>query len=267
MLRDRFSSQWLVYGHQALNFWLASETITCYGRYSMEAIMMDFDQLMLLGAFGSGALTAGCIVYNHLTKKWEKKEREADRRGELRVYIRLEEKRQATLPSINRALFLPYRSTDSSAELRSFRVRDEYVYVLESDHTGWVGFAIPEVLESLRDGEYVDDMRLQVPIAGPGQNHAGKSLVVDGYTIPVYPRHFKDFRVDNQGRIPDPQKFSQVRHWVSLGKAFQEAYGAKGESFFDSYRKLFPQSALNEAITRRRHLDHMRLEYESLGGK
>ena len=70
--------------------------------------------------------------------------------------------------------------------IRTFHVYHAYLLVYDERGDGWIGFIMPETLESLRAGEYVQ-RDYHVPVRGRGQQLFGDPIHLEGRHIDVYP--------------------------------------------------------------------------------
>lgn len=74
-----------------------------------------------------------------------------------------------------------------AARARTYSLR-RYLHVIVFDEhgDGWLGFLTRELLEDLRDGEYVMEGRF-VPLRGTNERNPGPPVFVDGVCVNTYP--------------------------------------------------------------------------------
>ena len=105
--------------------------------------------------------------------------------------LQKEEEHIEELPELGTRLLLriPSKRWDidrRKAGVRTFKTYHEYLLVYDERGDGWIGFIMPETLESLRAGEYVQ-RGYHVPIRGRGQQIFGDPILLKDRRIDVYP--------------------------------------------------------------------------------
>ncbi len=121
---------------------------------------------------------------------------------------------------------VPKSRTFSDEKLaRTYGLRGQYVLVYNEDGDVWMGPALRETIYRLANFGYTNKNHW-VPLRGEGQRVAGDPIVVDGFTINVYPEWI------GRKSLPEDLEF-----WALLEKDRIRFY-ADGRSVENAFRQL-----------------------------
>lgn len=69
---------------------------------------------------------------------------------------------------------------------RTYAIRENYIFVYDEDGDAWMGPAAREVICHIANFGY-EEKDYHVPIRGEGQKMGGDPIVIDGFTVAIYP--------------------------------------------------------------------------------
>jgi hypothetical protein len=130
-------------------------------------------------------------------------------------------------------LKIPSKSWDVDRRresIRTFHAYHAYLLVYDERGDGWIGFIMPETLESLRAGEYVQ-RDYHVPIRGRGQQLFGNPIHLEGRHIDAYP-NWMTARTD----------IHEWHIWMHFEDEFNKRFS--GKNYEDAFRKILPPALL-----------------------
>ncbi|MFH1366313.1 MAG: hypothetical protein ABIG99_02925 [Patescibacteria group bacterium] len=87
---------------------------------------------------------------------------------------------------------------------RSFGTRDNRIRIFDEYGLDWVGLITPEILESLKAGEYIWK-DCYIPFRGAGEAYAGEAVTINDLRIDIYPQWMK-----KDINIPEWRKWEEV---------------------------------------------------------
>jgi hypothetical protein len=127
------------------------------------------------------------IVYRQAVVMPRRKRLEADQRT--RDEFNAEMDRVERLPKLDThwLMRVPMTLMSGNPMPRSYGTRYNQMLIIDEYFDGWVGLATPEILECLKEGEYVWH-DYQIPFRGMGERFGGDPVLVDGFQIDIYPR-------------------------------------------------------------------------------
>jgi hypothetical protein len=175
----------------------------------------------------------------------------------MKVFIAELEKEEShieTLPDLDTRFLLriPTERWDVDrrrAGVRTFHVYHAYLLIYDQNGDGWIGFIMPETLESLRAGEYVQ-REYHVPIRGRGQKLFGDPIFLDGCNIDVYP-------IWMTGRTD----VHEWHIWMHLEDEFNKLFS--GKNYEDAFRKILPPATLRRFRDRRARYHQLRASVDA----
>ncbi|MEN9341879.1 MAG: hypothetical protein RIQ54_135 [Candidatus Parcubacteria bacterium] len=120
---------------------------------------------------------------------------------------------------------------------RTFGSRYNRLVIYDEEGNGWVGLFLPEVIQSLKDGEYTQE-NYRVPFRGCGEVYPGEPITIDGLEINIYPSWME---VDDW----TDENWSQ---WVKIEKKFEEVYKKHPISYHDVFAQIYRQGRRIEEV-------------------
>lgn len=127
-----------------------------------------------------------------------------------------EEARIARLPQLDVTWLLPVPADRMGANpvKATYGSRYNRLLIIDREGCGWVGLAVPEVINSLREAEYVQ-CNHWIPFRGDGEMRSGPTVEVDGVRIDFYPDWFWASQTDTLEWL----KWSKIqRHFNAVSK-------------------------------------------------
>jgi hypothetical protein len=162
-----------------------------------------------------------------------------------------EDKRIAALPKLDTQYLMrmPDKMLDEYGRRSpcTFNVRYNRLIAFDESGQPWVGLVMEETLESLRDGEYVQD-NYYVPFRGAGESTGGAPVFKEGVYIHLYPIWMSSNATDTP----------EWATWASFERAFREQF--KDRNCQHVFNEIMPREALVRAKRKRFVHDELRSE-------
>jgi len=129
----------------------------------------------------------------------------------------------------------------------SFTTRDCYLVVVDRNLTLWVGFIMPETIESLMKAGYCHNAEMRVPICGnKRQAFAGPNVEINQRLFTIYPRWFS--------QDTPPEEWSR---WAELEDTFNSLHY---DETYPSFKLLTDEEAWKKNIAKKAERDAIRRE-------